>query len=198
MSALRVLRPSIGLLAVYAFVLAGAVLQAPCAFAQDAGYKHDLIASIEDARGKIIQLAEATPPGKFSYRPGKGVRSTGEVFLHVVEANYLLPTLMGVKAPEGMDPMKIESSGADKAKTIEMLKSSFDHAEDAIKNTADADLDKTVKIFDHDGTIRDVELIILSHAHEHLGQSIAYARVNGIVPPWTAAQAAAAAKPKAK
>ena len=192
MSAPRVLRVCMGLLAVFVTVLA-----AVPAFAQSAGYQHDLIASIEDARGKLIQLAEATPPGKFGYRPGKGVRSTGEVFLHVVEANYLLPTLMGVKTPEGMDPMKIESSGADKAKTIEMLKSSFDHAEDAIKNTADADLDKTVKIFDHDGTIRDVELIILSHAHEHLGQSIAYARVNGIVPPWTAAQAAAA-KPKAK
>ena len=194
MSAPQMLRP-----AVFALILVAGALMPLRAFAQDAGYKHDLIASIEDARGKLIQLAEATPPGKFGYRPGKGVRSTGDVFLHVVQANYLLPTLMGVKTPEGMDPMKIESSGADKAKTIELLKSSFDHAEDAIKNTADADLDKTVKIFDHDGTIRDVEFIILSHAHEHLGQSIAYARVNGIVPPWTAArQEAAAAKPKAK
>jgi uncharacterized damage-inducible protein DinB len=194
-SAPRVLRGFIGLLLMSA--VAGA---AQNAFAQDSGRKHDLIASIEDARGKLIQLAEATPPGKYSYRPGKGVRSTGEVFLHVVQANYLLPTLMGVKVPEGMDPMKIENSGADKAKTIEMLKASFDHAENAIRNTPDADLDKTVKIFDHDGTVREVELIVMSHAHEHLGQSIAYARVNGIVPPWTAAAEAAAAakKPKTK
>ena len=196
MFAPRVLRNCIGLSTMCAVVLAAS---APLAFAQGGGYQQDLIKSIEDARGKLIQLAEATPPGKYSYRPGKGVRSTGEVFLHVVQANYLLPTLMGVKVPEGMDPMKIENSGADKAKTIEMLKSSFEHAENAIRNTPDADLEKTVKIFDHDGTVRDVEFIVLSHAHEHLGQSIAYARVNGIVPPWTAAaEAAAAAKPKTK
>jgi uncharacterized damage-inducible protein DinB len=188
-SAPRVLR-----LAVIALTLA---VLAPRAFAQD--YKQDLIRSIEDARGKLVQLADATPEAKFAWRPGKGVRSTGEVFLHVVQANYLLPTLMGVKTPEGMDPMHIETGGADKAKTIAMLKASFDHAEDAIRNTPDADLDKTVKIFDHDGSVRDVEMIILSHAHEHLGQSIAYARMNGITPPWTAAQqAAAAAKPKTK
>jgi uncharacterized damage-inducible protein DinB len=189
-SAPRVLRP-----AVFVILLAAFALQAPRAFAQE--YKQDLIRSIEDARGKLLDLADATPANKFAWRPGKGVRSTGEVFLHVAQANYLLPTLMGVKTPEGMDPMHIESSGGDKAKTIALLTSSFDHAEDAIKNTPDSDLGKTVKIFDHDGTVRDVELIILSHAHEHLGQSIAYARMNGITPPWTARQeAAAAAKAK--
>jgi uncharacterized damage-inducible protein DinB len=178
-------------------LLAGLALSAPRAFAQDAGYKQDLIRSIEDARSKLLDLADATPANKFAWRPGKGVRSTGEVFLHVAQANYLLPTLMGVKTPEGMDPMHIESGGGDKDKTIAMLKSSFDHAEDAIRNTPDSDLGKTVKIFDHDGTVRDVEFIILSHAHEHLGQSIAYARMNGITPPWTArAEAAAAAKAK--
>ena len=69
---------------------------------------------------------------------------------------------------------------------------------EAIRNRDDADLDKPARIFDHDGTIRDVELIVMSHAHEHLGQSIAYARMNGIVPPWTAREQAAAAKEKSK
>jgi len=105
-SAPRVLR-----LVVAVILLAGLALSAPRAFAQDAGYKQDLIRSIEDARSKLLDLAEATPANKFAWRPGKGVRSTGEVFLHVAQANYLLPTLMGVKTPEGMDPMHIESGG---------------------------------------------------------------------------------------
>ncbi|MEP7029204.1 MAG: DinB family protein [Candidatus Eisenbacteria bacterium] len=181
-----------------AFAITAGLVPAGIARAQDSGYKHDLLASIEDARGKLIDLADATPVAKYAWRPGKGVRSTGEVFLHVAQANYLIPTLLGVAVPEGVEAMKIEKSAADKAKTIELLKASFDHAEEAIRNTSDADLDKTVKIFDHDGTMRDVEMIILSHAHEHLGQSIAYARMNGIVPPWTAREQAEAAKAKDK
>jgi hypothetical protein len=54
--------------------------------------------------------------------------------------------------------------------------------------TADADMDKPVDLFGMKTSVRGGYMLLLSHAHEHLGQSIAYARSNGIVPPWTAKQ----------
>ena len=148
--------------------------------------KAEILRQIEDAEKKILQLAEATPAEKYSWRPAEKVRSTGEVFMHLAGANYFLPTFWGTKVPDGVNPREFEKSGGDKAKVIDTLKKSFEHARQAINAASDADLDKTVKIFDHEGKAREVVLLIATHAHEHLGQSIAYARMNGIVQPWSA------------
>ena len=166
--------------------------------AKPPGVRGDIIAAIEDARGKLLELAEAMPANKYAWRPGKGVRSVGEVYQHVAQANYLLPTLIGIKAPEDLKLRDLDKQVMDKEHTIRLLKQSFDHATEAVRNTPDADLEKTVRIFDHDGTTREVLLALVTHAHEHLGQSIAYARTNAIVPPWTArTEAEQAAKIKA-
>ncbi|HEX4959605.1 MAG TPA: DinB family protein [Thermoanaerobaculia bacterium] len=149
------------------------------------GVKADFLRSLGDAQKKLLALAEAMPADKYGWRPGEGVRSVGEVFAHVAGANYFIPTLWGTKMPDGVDPRGFEKAGGDKAKTIDTLKKSFDHATQAIQNLPDADLGKAVKIFDHEGTYREAVLIIVSHAHEHLGQSIAYARSNNVVPPWS-------------
>ena len=148
--------------------------------------KAEILGQIDEAEKKILQLAEATPAEKYTWRPAEKVRSTGEVFMHLAGANYFLPTLWGAKMPEGVNPRDFEKSGGDKAKVIDTLKKSFVHVREVINATSDADLDKTVKIFGSDGTAREVLLLIATHAHEHLGQSIAYARMNGIVPPWSA------------
>lgn len=157
---------------------------APAAPAGDV--RSEILGSINDAREKLVALAEAMPAEKYGWRPGEGVRSVGEVFLHVAGGNYFIPTLWGAKPPAGIDMRNMEKDGADKAKVVDTLKKSFDSVEAAIKAAPAADLDKKVKIFDHDGTEREVFLIVASHAHEHLGQSIAYARMNGVVPPWSA------------
>ena len=140
--------------------------------------------SLEDAQKKLIALAEAMPADKYTWHP-EGARTVGEVFNHVAGANYFIPTLVGVKMPAGVDPRGFDKEAGDKAKTVETLKKSFDHVIAALKGLPAADLGKAVKIFDHDGTYLDVVFIIVSHAHEHLGQSIAYARTNGVVPPWS-------------
>jgi uncharacterized damage-inducible protein DinB len=147
--------------------------------------KADIVRSLDDAQQKLLQLAEAMPAEKYSWRPGEGVRSVGEVFAHVSSANYFLPTLWGGKMAAGVDPRGFDKEAGDKAKTIDTLKKSFDSVKQAIGALSDADLARTVKIFDHDGSVRDVVLILATHAHEHLGQSIAYARMNGVVPPWS-------------
>lgn len=149
------------------------------------GVRGDILRQIDGARDKLIALAEATPADKYTWRPNDKVRTTGEVFAHVAGGNYFIPTLWGVKPPEGVDPRTFDKSANDKAKTIDTLKKSFEHVHKVIESASDADLDKAVKIFDHDGTVREGYMIIASHAHEHLGQSIAYARSVGIVPPWS-------------
>jgi len=173
-------------------VLSCAVLAvAPAAYAADTmtpGLRGDILASLHDAESKLTQLAEATPAAKYTWRPGEGVRSTGEVFMHVAGANYLFPSIWGAKMPNGMD-MKgmqaMEKTGSDKDKTMAAMKESFAFISDQIKNLSDSDLDKPVEFFGRKGTVRSVLIIAVSHAHEHLGQSIAYARSNGIVPPWS-------------
>jgi uncharacterized damage-inducible protein DinB len=147
--------------------------------------RSEILGQIGEAREKLVALAEAMPAEKYGWRPGEGVRSVGEVFLHVAGGNYFIPTLWGAKPPAGIDMRNMEKDGGDKAKVIDTMKKSFDSVEAAIKAVPAADLEKKVKIFDHDGTEREVFLLVATHAHEHLGQSIAYARMNGVVPPWS-------------
>ena len=173
-----------------ALVLAGALARPVLAADKPApaaapSIKAEILGQIDDAEKKLVALAEATPAEKYGWRPSDKVRSTGEVFLHVAGGNYFLSTLWGAKPPAGIDLRNIEKGGGDKAKVIDTLKQSFVYVRQAINSMSDADLTKTVKVFDHEGTVREVLLDVAGHAHEHLGQSIAYARMNGIVPPWS-------------
>ncbi len=84
----------------------------------------------------------------------------------------------------------MEKTVTEKAKVVEMLKKSFEHVRQALLSKSDADLDSPAKLFGQETTVRDVLLTTVTHMHEHLGQSIAYARMNGVVPPWTAAEQA--------
>ncbi|HEY4595857.1 MAG TPA: DinB family protein [Thermoanaerobaculia bacterium] len=151
------------------------------------GVRGSILFQIDQAREKLIALANAMPADKFGWRPGEGVRTTGEVFNHVAAANFFLPTFWGAKVPAGVNPQTLEKEmSGDKAKTIEALTKSFDSAREAILAVPDSDLDRKIKLFGQEATVRDAMMVIASHAHEHLGQSIAYARSNGIVPPWSA------------
>ncbi len=171
--------------ALLALVFALASAPARAQETKPAGVRGEILRSIEDAQKKLIALAEATPAEKFAWKPGEGVRSTGEVFAHVAGGNYFLPTFWGAKMPEGLDPRGFEKDGGDKAKTIDTLKKSFDYVHQTIAAVPDSDLDRTVKFFGQEGSVRTVMLILAGHAHEHLGQSIAYARMNGLTPPWS-------------
>jgi uncharacterized damage-inducible protein DinB len=147
---------------------------------------------------KFVDLATAIPADKYGWRPAEGVRSIGEVFLHIANANYNIPNLMGTPLPAGFDPKTFEKSTTDKAQIIAALNKSFDSAHAAIEAMTNADFNKPLPKLGPDANYGDVIYILVTHAHEHLGQSIAYARVNGIVPPWTAeAEAAAKAKKQA-
>ncbi len=151
-----------------------------------------------DARDKILDLAKAMPEEKYAWRPGEGVRSAGEVYRHVAQANYLLPGFLGIKAPEGIVLKDMDTTPLDKAKTIALVEQSFVWALDAIAKTPDSALSDSTKFFGQPTTKMNVMMAMATHAHEHLGQSIAYARSNKVTPPWTARAEAAQAAKKAK
>lgn len=149
------------------------------------GYRSEIMAEVMVQEDKLTRLAQAIPAEKYSWRPADDTRSFAEVFLHISAANYNLYKLVGTPPPASVDVKNLEKSTSDKAKVIATLKDSFAHAKQAIKSMNDADLEKSTDWFGGKNTERGVLLFIVRHAAEHLGQSIAYARFAGIVPPWT-------------
>jgi uncharacterized damage-inducible protein DinB len=149
------------------------------------GYRSEILAEVTVQEDKFTRLAEAIPADKYTWRPAPEVRSFAEVFLHVSAANYNLYKLVGTPPPTGIDVRGLEKSTTDKTKVIATLNDSFAHAKKAITAMPDAELDKSMDWFGGKNTERGVLLFIVRHAAEHLGQSIAYARFVGVVPPWT-------------
>ena len=124
------------------------------------------------------------PQEKYGWRPEEGVRSISEVYVHIAGANYLFLGFVGAKAPAGLDP-KMEKTITDKAKVVETLKASFAFAREAVNNLSEADLMKEGKFFGRTMPYQTILFIMANHMHEHLGQSIAYARTNHVTPPWS-------------
>lgn len=133
---------------------------------------------------QLIALAEATPEDKFSWRPSPGVRSTSEVYMHIALANFWLLSVTGPKAPENLD-LKLEKSITKKAEVIDWLKRSLEAVKNAHQKVTPKDLERKVHIADRDATVDGMYLRIIVHANEHMGQLIAYARMTGVVPPWS-------------
>jgi uncharacterized damage-inducible protein DinB len=160
------------------------------------GLRGEIQQGLDDAEKKLVSLASVVPPAKFSWRPAPGVRSFGEAFLHVAGGNYELGASWGMKPPPNLDLTKIEQQGADQGSVVAAMRVSFQHVRESLAAMSEADLGRQIDLFGHPATVRLALLHAIAHANEHLGQVIAYARMNGIVPPWTAAaQSKAAAAP---
>lgn len=149
------------------------------------GFRAEFLTQLEGVSEKLIELAEAVPPEKYSWRPSEGVRSISEVFVHAAAGNYFLMKFIGIQATADFT-RDMEKTISTKPEVIAAMKKSFEHLRQAVLKTSDSDLEKTVELFGQNTTYRDVFFTTAMHLHEHLGQSIAYARVNGIVPPWSA------------
>lgn len=136
------------------------------------------------ATRQLLQLAEAIPAEKYAWRPGKGVRSTSEVLMHVAVGNYFLLNQAEAKIPDDTPSIGpgLEAKVKDKKEVIEWMKRSFAAVKGAYPA---ADGKKQVKFFGRDTTVEGVYLRILVHQHEHMGQMIGYARMMGVTPPWS-------------
>jgi uncharacterized damage-inducible protein DinB len=133
---------------------------------------------------QLVALAEATPPEKFAWRPAPGVRSTSEVYMHIVLANFYLLSVTGPKMPADLKE-DAEKSVTSKADVISWLKRSLEAVKQAHLAVKPEDLQRKVHIADRDATVDGMYLRIVIHANEHMGQLIAYARMTGVVPPWS-------------
>jgi len=159
--------------------------------------KAQALLDIDQLHKKFADLAGAVPAEKFNWRPAEGVRSIGEVYLHISQANYGFMDFLGANPPVNFKTKDFEKSITDKAKIIEQINQSFDFVKATVSKMTNADFSKAKKELGPDANEGDVIYLLVTHAHEHLGQSIAYARQNGIVPPWTAErQQQEAQKPK--
>lgn len=175
--------------AVASLALAPLHAQAPAA----GGLLGDFAKDIDDVQNKIVGLAKALPQTAYDWRPGKGVRSTGEVLMHVAADNYFMPAMMGHAAPgeTGINGKEYKTAAAFETRKmtrdqiIAEVEKSFTFLKASLKGTADAKLDAPLEAFGQKSTARAMWLSTTTHLHEHLGQLIAYARSNNVTPPWS-------------
>lgn len=152
----------------------------------------ELLLPFNDLEKQVLALAKAIPEEKYAWSPGPGVRSFREVFLHIVYANQLLLDV-AAKSPSREELMKqIEQNGkrehdpAGKDKIVGLLTESLASVRQALEGVRTTSaLTREVDFFGTPAPLGGVLATIETHIAEHLGQAIAYARVNGIVPPWS-------------
>ena len=133
---------------------------------------------------QLVALAEATPADKFAWRPAPGVRSTSEVYMHIVLANFWLLSATGPKMPPDLK-QEAEKTITSKPEVIAWLKRSLEAVKQAHLSADPKDMPRKLKVEGRDATVDGMYLRIIVHANEHMGQLVAYSRMNGIAPPWS-------------
>lgn len=157
------------------------------------GLMADLMTDVSEVEKKMVDLAKAIPAAKYTYRPGTGVRSVGEVVMHVAADNYFMPAAAGAVAPAstGIKPDDYETAAAYEKRAmspdsaVAQMVASFAFLKDAMKAQTAANLTERKKMFGAEYTGQQTWIMATTHLHEHLGQMIAYARANNITPPWS-------------
>ena len=150
----------------------------------------DLLLPFTEIRDQVLALAQAVPEEKYAWRPNAGVRSFQEVMLHIALGNRLMLNIASGMSREALNKQIEENAAAEKApntkaQVIEKLRSSFDAVKQTLDNARPGNLAREIDFFGTPTTTRGVLASIDTHIAEHLGQAIAYARMNGIVPPWS-------------
>ena len=152
---------------------------------QEAGFKAEFLQQFESDAQKLVALAEAMPAEMFDWRPMEGVSSVEAAYMHVARYNYNYPqSSFDVPVPEGIDLETIESIPGKEAVVAE-LRRSLDHVRDVVEAMTEEEMDVATTLYGRSATNRAVLLQLLTHMNEHLGQQIAYARSNEVVPPWS-------------
>jgi len=132
---------------------------------------------------RVLQLAEVIPADNFSWRPMEGVRSIGEVYLHIAQANYAMLGAMGVSSPEGLNLEAIDPN--NKQSVIDAFSESIDFVSSSVEGLSQSTLGDMHELFGQTMQGEHVLIFLLNHMSEHVGQLIAYARTNNVVPPWS-------------
>ncbi|MEM8484509.1 MAG: DinB family protein [Bacteroidota bacterium] len=133
---------------------------------------------------RYMRLAEALPAEVYSWSPGEGAMSVEKVYMHIIRYNYLYPEMLGIAVPAGIDMDQLESmTGKD---TVDQyLEDSLAYVRKMVRGSSEADLQKMVNLYGNNTQAYNVYIQLQTHMSEHLGQLMAYARMNGITPPWS-------------
>jgi uncharacterized damage-inducible protein DinB len=160
-----------------------AILFITCeSFAEQPVFVKEFLGQIDFVKGRIMQLADAMPEETYSWTPGEGVRSVGEVYVHIAQSNYYMLSLLKGEKPD----MTQSKNETDKKTALAMMEKSFEVIKEAVSGFSEEDLNKEIDAFGMKFSVRNFMVTMIGHLHEHLGQSIAYARMNGVTPPWSA------------
>jgi uncharacterized damage-inducible protein DinB len=170
---------------VLAAASAGAQAASAGAPAVPASFREEFLLQFDASASKFEALAAAMPAEKYGWSPGPGVMSVARVYAHVARYNYGYPSQnMGVAAPAGVGLDTLERM-TDRAQVLALLKSSAEYVRQATRRMTDEQLARPTELYGRTTPQWSVLLQLVAHMNEHLGQSIAYARMNGIVPPWS-------------
>jgi hypothetical protein len=152
--------------------------------------RKQFLADLDTLHSKFVALAEAIPAEKYAWRPAEGVRSIGEAFMHAASEFYVFTPLAygGTPSPvipRGQGSMKTFESKSTKPDVLKHLNEGFAYTKQTLTAIDPAAITGTKKLFGGDHTIVETSFIMSGDLHEHLGQLIAYARANGVKPPWS-------------
>jgi uncharacterized damage-inducible protein DinB len=159
--------------------------------------KAQSLIDLERVQKKFVDLLNVVPADKMTWRASPDSRSFAELFLHVAGERYGILSLMGAEKPAGFDGKTFQKSTTDKAQILAELNRTWEFAQKAISGMTNADFARLIPKLGPQANAGDVVYILVGDAHEHLGQAAAYARMNGIVPPWTVEAQKQAAEKKA-
>ncbi len=148
-------------------------------------YRDDLLGHFERSSRKMELLSQAIPAELYTWSPGEGVMSIARVYMHIARYNYMyLEENLGIPAPSGVDWPNFESI-TDKAMVVDLLAKSIEHVKHSVGNMTEEDLLRETTLYGRQVAGWAVLVQLVAHMNEHVGQSIAYARMNDIVPPWS-------------
>ena len=163
-----------------------AVLAMPARAQGTPGLGEELRGQFEGSAEKLVALAEAMPAESYSWQPMEGVYTVAAAYMHVARYNYMYPDMyLGVDAPSGVDYASLEERVTTKGEAVRVLAASMDHVRGIMDAMSDADLAKPTELYGRAVESWAVLLQLVTHMNEHLGQAIAYARMNRVVPPWS-------------
>ena len=182
-----ILRPRSLATAIPLLLLAVATITPMTARAQHTpDFRAEFKGQFEASAQKLVALAEAMPNESYAWQPMDDVASVAKAYMHIARYNYMYPHLnLGIAPPDGMDYQSLEEAVTEKDQVVKILAASMDHVRVVVDGMSDADLAAPVELYGREVAGWAVLLQLITHMNEHLGQEIAYARMNGVVPPWS-------------
>ena len=146
-------------------------------------YRDEFMRHFEQSSRKLISLSDAIPEDLYTWSPSEGVMPIAQVYMHIARYNYMYPEdALGISPPDGVDLDELESI-TDKEQVKRLLRQSVEHVRMHIPQMSTDDLTRPTRLYGREVAGWAVLFQLLSHMNEHVGQSVAYARMNGIVPP---------------